>query len=89
LLDVLSEFAQAKASPGQSQSPGPIVAPVPLQDADSESRSSFWVPIKEKAPAAQSSPEVLQKLNRGQDERTQKVRSKAGGAKSADPMIGF
>jgi hypothetical protein len=90
LLDVLGEFALAKASPGQSPLPAPSVVPEPPQDSNSEFQHSIALPISAKSLGpAQSSPEVLQKLNRSQEERKQKVRSKASGSRSEDPMTGF
>jgi hypothetical protein len=73
LSDVLAEFARAKGG-----TLGQIVTPVPERVAQERPARSV---------KAKSSVDVLQKLNRSQEERSRKsARPKEQGAKSLDPM---
>lgn len=87
LTEVLGEFARGKRGAlGQNVAPVPVLEPA---NAGNAAMADEMEPPP-KAFAAKSSPDVLQKLNRSQEERSRKTaRPKVRGEKSLDPMQGF
>ena len=84
LTAVLGEFAQAKGTIGQRVSPAPVLAP-----GDDRAGELLEAPAP-RSFAAKSSPDVLQKLNRSQEERSRKAaRPKPHPSGRKDPMQDF